>query len=135
MNATPTSEFTKDFRLLWRSAKEQSQTSIESSEQTVLERDRKPEKQVWLNRAEQLKTIILSDIEIKKRQKEPYKGFNPKKEVELEGQTERTIKADPKLRDNMSTDQPLSDGKVDVKSIHAPAGKIREEAIYEDHYD
>lgn len=49
-----------------------------SDEETVF--DRKPDKQMWLQKADQLKTIILNDIEIARKQKEPYKGLILRKE-------------------------------------------------------
>ncbi len=53
-------------------ARHESDNSFYSEADTVL--DRRPDK-MWLLKADQLKTIILNDIEIAKKQKEPYKGL------------------------------------------------------------
>ena len=51
----------------------ESEDSFYSEADTVF--DRRPDKKMWLLKADQLKTIILNDIEIAKKQKEPYKGL------------------------------------------------------------
>jgi hypothetical protein len=59
-------------------ANEPSEPTFVSDAETVF--DRKPDKQMWLHKADQLKTIILNDIEIARKQKEPYKGLILRKE-------------------------------------------------------
>lgn len=56
---------------------------------------------MWLRQADYLKTIILADIEIASRLKEPYKGLNIKNETQDHrgDSTERTISEKKKRRD------------------------------------
>jgi hypothetical protein len=84
---------------------------------------------MWLRQADYLKTIILADIEIASRLKEPYKGLNIKNETQDHrgDSTERTISEKKKRRDlNNEPDQ--------TKLSFNDAEKI-EEPIEEEDYD
>lgn len=84
---------------------------------------------MWVRQADYLKTIILADIEIASKLKEPYKGLNVKNEQDYRGDdTEKTISGKKKKR------RDLNDEPDQTNLSFNDAEKI-EEPIEEEDYD